>query len=215
VAVQFFQNAHGEFEWECVELVMRWLYQAYGVTPYPANGNQVVRNYPVFHPNGPLEVVVNGTAGRAPVPGDVLSYGPTTQFGHTSLVIDAQVDPATGNGALTVVEQNASATARSYLTVSGWVVNGNGMAVSGWLHLRDDGRSALRVVVMRYLWGDLPFSPDFAVPKAWLAELVAGRYRGRPTSGEVPVPAVAGAVFQVFERGLAVWVPGNDVSWQG
>jgi hypothetical protein len=230
VLVQFFPGGHGQFEWECVELSMRWMYLAYGVAPYPGNGNQVVKNYPNSHPNGLLEVIVNGTVGKAPVPGDVLSYGPTSQFGHTSVAIDSQVDATTGNGTVTVLEQNASPNGRTRLTVNRWVVDGNGMAVSGWLHLRGSGagpslapsgdapaedRSALRAFVVRCLWGALPFSPDFAIPKAWQAEWVAGRYRGRPVCGEVPVPDLPGAVFQVFERGLAVWVPGHEVSWQG
>ena len=41
-SVAFFPGAWGEFEWECVELSMRWMYLAWGVNPYPANGWDVV-----------------------------------------------------------------------------------------------------------------------------------------------------------------------------
>ena len=43
--VEFFPGAWGEYEWECVELSMRWLYLEYGVRPYSANGSGVVWNY--------------------------------------------------------------------------------------------------------------------------------------------------------------------------
>ena len=43
--VRFFPGAWGELEWQCVELSMRYLYLAYGVLPYGANGKDVVANY--------------------------------------------------------------------------------------------------------------------------------------------------------------------------
>src|SRR5271157_4148256 len=66
--VDYFPGAWGEFEWECVELSMRWMYLAWGVNPYPADGWDVVRNYnlsayrALYNPDGPdLIVVNNGT----------------------------------------------------------------------------------------------------------------------------------------------------------
>src|SRR5579863_2300262 len=35
----------GEYEWQCVELSMRFMYLIYGIYAYNANGNQVVDNY--------------------------------------------------------------------------------------------------------------------------------------------------------------------------
>ncbi|TMC04721.1 MAG: hypothetical protein E6J41_24155 [Chloroflexi bacterium] len=46
VLVNFFPGAWGEFEWECVELSMRYLYLTFGQAPYGANGKDVVGNYP-------------------------------------------------------------------------------------------------------------------------------------------------------------------------
>ncbi|MGH9304786.1 MAG: hypothetical protein ACRDZ5_10295, partial [Acidimicrobiales bacterium] len=40
--VQFYPGAWGEYEWECVELSMRFMLEAWGVPPYPADGNDVV-----------------------------------------------------------------------------------------------------------------------------------------------------------------------------
>jgi hypothetical protein len=107
---------------------MRYLYLAYGIAPYSANGKDVVNNYS----GSILKKVSNGTTGQAPQPGDVLSYGPTTTYGHTSIVSASSVN-ASGNGTITVIEQNSSATGSKTLTVANWVVQAS-MTVSGWLH---------------------------------------------------------------------------------
>jgi hypothetical protein len=128
----FFNGAWGELDWECVELAMRWMYLAWGVHPYPANGDQVAANYATYkstyNPNGPnLQYVSNGTTGVAPVPGDVLSYSSV----HTSVVTASTVN-GSGNGTLTVIEENVgTGDGWGTLTVSGWQVSGT---VTGWLH---------------------------------------------------------------------------------
>ena len=58
---------------------MRYLYLAYGIAPYGANGNTVVPNYRSSY-GGNLRVIGNGTPGGAPQPGDVLSYGASTHI---------------------------------------------------------------------------------------------------------------------------------------
>lgn len=122
--VHFFPGAWGEYEWECVELSMRWLYLAYGVHPYSANGDQVVNNYSGAAGGG-LVKIANGTHGVAPQPGDVLAFPRV----HTAVVTASSVDGA-GNGTVTVIEQNASANGWDTYAVHGWSVAG----VSGWLH---------------------------------------------------------------------------------
>ncbi len=129
VLVRFFPGAWGVYEWECVELSMRFLYLKYAVSPYQANGSQVVWNYPGTR----LIKISNGTLGKAPQPNDVLSYGATSTFGHTAVVTATSVD-ANGNGTITVIEENSSSTGKSTLGISGWVVAGNAGSVSGWLH---------------------------------------------------------------------------------
>jgi hypothetical protein len=128
VLVNFFPGAWGAFEWECVELSMRYLYLAYGIAPYSANGKDVVWNYS----GNKLVQISNGQAGVVPAPGDILSYGPATTYGHTSVVSASYVD-ANGNGAITVIEQNAVANGTGTHAVVNWVVQ-DSMPVSGWLH---------------------------------------------------------------------------------
>ena len=118
---------------------MRWMYLAWGVNPYPADGWDVVRDYDLFraqyNPDGPqLVVVTNGTVGTAPQPGDVVSVGRTRydNFGHTAVVTANAVD-AQGEGTITLIQQNGGAGNDGWATypVNNWVVADG---VTGWLH---------------------------------------------------------------------------------
>ena len=137
--VSFFPGAWGELEWECVELSMRWMYLAWGVNPYPADGWDVVRDYGLFkaqyNPDEPqLVVVTNGTVGAVPQPGDVVSVGRTQydNFGHTAVVTANAMD-AQGDGTITLIQQNGGAGNDGWTTypVDNWVVADG---VTGWLH---------------------------------------------------------------------------------
>lgn len=126
--VRFQPNLWGEYEWQCVEYVMRFIYLAYGIAPYSANGNMVVKNYP----GSRLQKVTNGTANKGPFPGDVISYDGPGSVGHTSLVIATNID-GSGNGTVTIAEQNYSNTGTRTHTVTGWFINSTDR-VNGWLH---------------------------------------------------------------------------------
>jgi hypothetical protein len=130
----FYSGAWGELEWECVELSMRYLYLAYAVNPYSANGNQVVANYS----GSALTKVTNGS-GQAPVPGDVISFNDANAAGHTALVASSSV--SNGNGTIYVLQQNFGGNGYGNsndlmpMTVSGGVLQDlNGLHALGWLH---------------------------------------------------------------------------------
>jgi len=127
VIVRFFPGAHGEYEWQCVELSMRFMYLAYGINPYPGNGLAVVNNYTGTR----LVKIANDTVGQPPMPGDVISYG-TTGVGHTSVVMASDVD-ANGNGTVTILEQNNRVTGTQTHTVTNWHVYAYTL-ITGWLH---------------------------------------------------------------------------------
>lgn len=79
---------------------------------------------------------------------------------------------------------------------------------------------AQQAAVQAALWGDYwrATDPGFALPTAWRDEWVAGRYRGRPVSEEQVIPASEDKPegrFQAFELGVAAWLPGQPVSWNG
>jgi hypothetical protein len=81
-----------------------------------------------------MDKVANGTVNVVPVPGDVLSYCSYCAVGHTTVVISSAVGN-TGNGTITVMEQNNTQKGQSTLKVTAWVVAGNAGPVIGWLHL--------------------------------------------------------------------------------
>jgi ribosomal protein L24E len=111
---------------------MRFMAEVYGVSPYGANGDDVVRNY-VPADGGNLVTVANGTVGRAPLPGDVISFD-STGLGHVAVVAASNVD-AGGNGAITLLSQNDTPDGWRTLAVSHWVVASFGSEVPyGWLH---------------------------------------------------------------------------------
>jgi hypothetical protein len=137
--VRWSRAGWGHFEWECVELAMRFMSQIYGVSGYGANGNQVVSNYSTAYGGG-LQKIANGTPGVAPLPGDVMSFDDpgnpnvTTHFGHAAVVTATTVDK-NGNGTITLMSQNDSADGWRKITMTNWTVGGFGYELpTGWLH---------------------------------------------------------------------------------
>jgi hypothetical protein len=132
VAVTF-PGGWGEYEFECVELSMRFLYGAYGVKAYGADGNGVADNYRTASGGG-LQRVPNGGAPPLPVSGDVLQYRCGTH-GHTSVVVSESHD-ASGTGGLYVIEQNNGPGAGNYIPETRWTVgcDSSGCCVDAWLH---------------------------------------------------------------------------------
>ncbi len=131
--VAFFSGAVQQLEWQCPELSKRFMYLAYDIPPYLANGSQVVENCDADTNGCWLEQISNNTPGQAPQPDDILSYGSTATVGHTSVVVESNVD-GNGDGTIVVMEQNNSLAGYGTLVVSNWEVIGNAGAVSGWLH---------------------------------------------------------------------------------
>jgi len=131
--VTWSKSGWGEYEWQCVELTMRFMAQVYGVSAYSANGNDVVRNYSQSYGGG-LVKVDNGTPGKPPLPGDVISFDRAGALGHAGVVSATTID-ANGNGTITMLSQNDSADGLRTLGVSVWQVQSfGGNAPYGWLH---------------------------------------------------------------------------------
>jgi len=130
----FFAHAWGEYEFECTELVMRWLYSEWNIAPFQGNGNTLKDHLPssvLFYPNGTPNIV----------PGDVLTENGSTKnaFGHTAVITAVSLDQ-TGSGTLTILEQNSSAAGTRLLYVNRWLVNPDGLnvyqqTIQGWIHV--------------------------------------------------------------------------------
>ena len=134
--VRFFTGAWGEFEFQCVELVMRFLYQQWGIAPWAGNGNTIKDSPPgaiLFYPN-------NGAYGI--VPGDIITENASTQnsFGHTVIVTDISHLDGYGTGTINIMEQNASSGGQRSLTVQNWQIKPDawcyGQTIQGWLHVK-------------------------------------------------------------------------------
>ena len=108
---------------QCVELVMRYMYYNFGVAPYSANGNTVVSNYS----GSVFTKETNPAADGLPSVGDILSFAGTSSnpFGHTSIVIGVS------SSSLTTLNENDTSNGLDTVPVSNGVVGGG---VTGWLH---------------------------------------------------------------------------------
>jgi len=135
----FFPGAWGEYEWECVELVMRYMYLVFGIAPYSANGDTVVSDY-----NGNVLTQVSNTGTSLPSPGDIISWAGTNENpdGHTAIV--TAVNVTNGSGTITIMQQNASADGWGTVSVSDNVLTTqiSGGSVTGWLHDPNAGSSS-------------------------------------------------------------------------
>ncbi|MBA2286532.1 MAG: hypothetical protein H0W02_13720 [Ktedonobacteraceae bacterium] len=135
--VNFYSGSWGALEFQCVELSLRWMYLAWGVTPYPGNGNGMVSNFAVYHSNltSRIKEVYNSPGCCLfPVPGDVVSYCSACSAGHTSVVMSSNVD-GNGNGSVTVMEENATHNGMETLGVSNYYLQASSPGpVYGWLH---------------------------------------------------------------------------------
>jgi len=111
-----------------VELVERYLYVKYGWKPInKTNGAQVVRNYAT---QDHISITANGTTGRTPAVGDVMSFSAKSGFsdvGHTAVVTVSLVNSA-GKGSVTVVGENQN-TVKGY---SGFTAGSATMTMTGW-----------------------------------------------------------------------------------
>jgi hypothetical protein len=111
-------------EWECTELVKRYLYIAYGATALgTTNGDQVVAHYASSYPA--LFKSISNTADSShgfPNVGDVLSYSDV----HTAIISGITVtNQASGDATLNLVEQNASLSGTTTQQVIGWKIKGD------------------------------------------------------------------------------------------
>jgi Kelch motif protein len=130
-----------ENEWQCTELVKRYLYLAFGVPSQSGtNGDAVVATYASNFPTMFQSISnTNGNSGHVwPKVGDVLSYSDV----HTAIITGVTVTDATnGNATLTLLEQNASQTGTTTQQFVGWVIKGdiddpndlNSDTVTAWL----------------------------------------------------------------------------------
>ncbi len=138
VGVYFFPGAWGALEWECVELVLRFLYLEWAIPPWNGNGNSLKNYYDStkvdFYPNDGTHPII---------PGDVITENGDgshpNSVGHTVLVTGVTLN-GNGDGTIAIMEQNAIPTGHRTLSVDNWVVLPDsytwGKTIQGWLHAK-------------------------------------------------------------------------------
>jgi hypothetical protein len=99
-------SLNGELEFQCTELVKRFLYVAYGYAPISqTDGSGIVdaytRAYPALH-----KIPNNGSVHLVPSAGDVISYGTEPASGHTSIVTSSSQN-SNGTWNINIIQQNA------------------------------------------------------------------------------------------------------------
>jgi hypothetical protein len=135
--VRFFTGAWGEIEFECIELVMRFLYQEWGIAPWEGSANTIKDHYPTdsieFYSN-------DGT--HAFVPGDIITEdGIYSSSGHAMIITGVDLD-GIGTGSIDILEQNSASNGSRLLHVTNWTVDPDaftwGQTIQGWLHAKDN-----------------------------------------------------------------------------
>lgn len=108
-----------EYGFQCTELANRFLWDRWDIAPvygYSLDGANFAATVHADHPSVPL--VANGTAGQAYVAGDIVSFSGYGE-GHVA-VVTGSTENASGNGQVTIMEENASTSGAEKLTVSNW-----------------------------------------------------------------------------------------------
>ena len=113
----------------------------FDVDPGVANGAQAVDRYAAVYPTR-FTKIANGTKGKAPRKGDVLSLSSRARFddvGHTGVVISSNVSTA-GNGTVRAMEENWGGTGGTSgyhdYVVKNWRVLYAGLPHIKWLRAR-------------------------------------------------------------------------------
>jgi hypothetical protein len=107
---------------QCTELANRFLFDVWGLRPIfgtSLDGKTFAQSVHVDYPSVPL--VSNGTPGRPYLPGDIVSFTGNSNEpdGHVAVVI-ASTENSSGNGTVTIMEENAATSGKETLKVSDW-----------------------------------------------------------------------------------------------
>ena len=81
----------------------------------------------------------------------------------------------------------------------------------------EDWQVAGWILADLFAWNNIPFNPDAGTTKAWISELRAGRYRGRPRTGERPYgEGDQSGVWMEWDGGVLCYRTGDGTaSWNG
>lgn len=120
----FFEGS--DYEFQCTELADRFLFDIWNKNPVSDNAfngyNLVGANFAatVAHAYPSVPLVNNGTVNEPYLPGDIVSFADGGD-GHVA-VVTKSTENASGNGKITLMEENASKSGKTTATVTDWVM---------------------------------------------------------------------------------------------
>jgi len=126
----FFEDA--PWTYQCTELADRFLFDIWGKGPIyggSLDGKDFASTVHADYPSVPL--VTNGTAGQPYVAGDIVSFTGNSKEpdGHVA-VVTASTENSSGDGTVTIMEENAASSGQENLTVSSWTLQA---AAGSWV----------------------------------------------------------------------------------
>lgn len=109
------------YGFQCIELADRFLWDAWGIDPvFGADLNGANYADTVHADNPSVSLVTNGTANKPYLPGDVVSFtGGPDDDGHVAVVTGSS-ENSTGDGTVSLTEEDASSSGQTKATVSNW-----------------------------------------------------------------------------------------------
>ena len=116
----YFEDA--PWTYQCTELADRLLFDVWGKNPvYGSSLDGATFASAVHKAYSSVALISNGTVGQPYLPGDIVSFTGNSiePDGHVA-VVESSSEDSTGNGSVTVMEENASASGQETLAVSNW-----------------------------------------------------------------------------------------------
>ena len=131
---RFFPGAYGEFEFQCLELAMRFLYLEWAISPWAGNAKSI-------KDSAPSSVIFFANDGTHPIiPGDIITEDGLSDWdgGHAMVVTGVTVD-GTGTGTVSILEQNSILDGDRDLPIDEWDMGTDPWThkhIQGWLHVK-------------------------------------------------------------------------------
>lgn len=162
-------NKTHQLEFECTELVMRFLNLEWSIQPWYGNAQDIFGNAPT---NSMIRYN-NGDSSHPPVAGDILTENYKASApklnGHVAVITDVSIDQS-GSGTIGLLEQNvteANGQKAGTRTVSirNWTISDSwtGKPVQGWLHaLANSSSSSGGVPTLNFSWGSSAWNFNLA-----------------------------------------------------
>lgn len=169
-------------------------------------------------------LLIGCSVGQRLIPGEPIgqcgrSGGWDCAHGHTELLVSA---PAQGWYQWPYAWSRAQVEAAYWNPSSWWaaasalvLAEGNQPIPPEVVEMLSDWECLNWIMPDLWQWANVPYNPEALTSKAWLSELRAGRYRGRPRTADRPYGDGRGA-WAEFDAGVVVTrSDSGEWSWQG